>query len=142
SCRLRLRPTPTRWRFTRLCCQYGHVALDVDTRLLRHFVAVAGELHLRRAAPRLYIAQQALSRDIARLERELGVQLFVRSTRRVTLTPDGERLLTRASELIALHDQLVKEVTASDRALVVDVMHDQSTAARVRALGRAQPAGA
>ncbi len=135
---LRLRPTPTRWRFTRLCCQYGHVARDVDTRLLRHFVAVADELHFGRAATRLYIAQQALSRDIARLERELGVQLFVRSTRRVTLTPDGEQLLTRARELIALHDQMVKEVTASDRALVVDVMHDQSTAARVLALARAQ----
>jgi DNA-binding transcriptional LysR family regulator len=114
------------------------VARDVDTRLLRHFVAVADELHFGRAATRLYIAQQALSRDIARLERELGVQLFVRSTRRVTLTPDGEQLLTRARELIALHDQMVKEVTASDRALVVDVMHDQSTAARVLALARAQ----
>lgn len=138
SRRLRPRPTPARWRFTRLCCQYGHVARDVDTRLLRHFVAVADELHFGRAATRLYIAQQALSRDIARLERELGVQLFVRSTRRVTLTPDGEQLLTRARELIALHDQMVKEVTASDRALVVDVMHDQSTAARVLALARAQ----
>ncbi|HEY8114112.1 MAG TPA: LysR family transcriptional regulator, partial [Actinomycetes bacterium] len=114
------------------------MARDVDTRLLRHFVAVADELHFGRAAARLYIAQQALSRDIARLERELGVQLLVRSTRRVTLTPDGEQLLTRARELIALHDQMVKEVTASDRALVVDVMHDQSTAARVLALARAQ----
>src|SRR4029450_3649614 len=138
SCRLRLRPTPTRWRFTRLCCQYGHVARDVDTRLLRHFVAVADELHFGRAAARLYIAQQALSRDIARLERELGVQLLVRSTRRVTLTPDGEQLLTRARELIALHDQMVKEVTASDRALVVDVMHDQSTRAGGLALAGAQ----
>jgi DNA-binding transcriptional LysR family regulator len=116
------------------------VARDVDTRLLRHFVAVADELHFGRAASRLYIAQQALSRDISRLERELGVQLFVRSTRRVTLTPDGERLLSRAKELIAFHDQMVKEVTASDRPLVVDVMHDQSTAARVLALARAHPA--
>jgi DNA-binding transcriptional LysR family regulator len=114
------------------------VARDVDTRLLRHFVAVADELHFGRAATRLYIAQQALSRDIARLERELGVQLFVRSTRRVTLTPDGAQLLARARELIALHDQMVREATASDRALVVDVMHDQSTAARVLALARAQ----
>jgi DNA-binding transcriptional LysR family regulator len=117
------------------------VARDVDTRLLRHFVAVADELHFGRAASRLYIAQQALSRDISRLERELGVQLFVRSTRRVTLTPDGERLLIRAKELIAFHDQMVKEVTASDRRpLVVDVMHDQSTAARVLALARTHPA--
>ncbi|MBK3532842.1 LysR family transcriptional regulator, partial [Streptomyces sp. MBT72] len=42
---------------------------------------------------RLIVAQQALSRDIRRLERELGAELFVRTTRQVALTPDGERLL-------------------------------------------------
>jgi DNA-binding transcriptional LysR family regulator len=114
------------------------VARNVDTRLLRHFVAVADELHFGRAAARLYIAQQALSRDIARLERELGVQLFVRSTRRVALTPDGERLLLRARELIALHDQIVKDVSGSGRPLIVDVMRDRSTAARALSLARKQ----
>jgi DNA-binding transcriptional LysR family regulator len=50
----------------------------LDPRLLRAFLAVADELHFTRAAARLYVAQQALSRDVRRLERELGAELFVR----------------------------------------------------------------
>lgn len=104
---------------------------DVDTRLLRHFVAVAQDLHFGRAAARLFVAQQALSRDIARLERDLGVRLFDRTTRKVTLTPPGERLLARATELLALHDAMLAELRDTTRPLLVDVMHDRSTALRV-----------
>ena len=109
---------------------------DLDPRLLRHFVAVAEELHFGRAAARLYVAQQALSRDVARLERDLGVPLFVRSTRRVSLTPEGEQLLPRARQLLALNDQAVVELRGADRPLIVDVVADRSTAARVLALAR------
>ena len=115
---------------------------DIDPRLLRHFVAVARELHFGRAAAGLYIAQQALSRDIARLERELGARLFERSTRRVALTPEGERLLPRAVELLALHDRLVEDVRGLDRPLLVDVIRDRSTAATVLARARGLAAAA
>jgi DNA-binding transcriptional LysR family regulator len=106
---------------------------ELDLRLLRHFVAVAEELHFTRAAARLYLAQQALSRDIARLERQLGVRLFIRTTRRVTLTPDGERLLARARELLALHDQTVQELhhPGEVRPLLVDLLAEGHTPARV-----------
>jgi DNA-binding transcriptional LysR family regulator len=114
---------------------------DVDTRLLRHFVAVAQELHFGRAAARLFVAQQALSRDVARLERELGVQLLVRTTRKVTLTPSGERLLLRATELLALHDAMLAELGGA-RPLLVDVMHDGSTALRVLEAARPLAPGA
>ena len=77
---------------------------DLDLRLLRAFVAVAEELHFTRAADRLFVAQQALSRDIRRLESQLGTKLFARSTRRVSLTGDGERLLGHARSLLALND--------------------------------------
>jgi DNA-binding transcriptional LysR family regulator len=97
---------------------------DLDVRSLRAFVAVAEELHFTRAAARLFVAQQALSRDIRRLEERLGTPLFVRSTRRVTLTPEGRRLLERARPLLSLHDEIVVEVLQPSRPVVVDLMSE------------------
>ena len=82
----------------------GPIGNELEIRSLRYFVAAAEELNFTRAAARLYVAQQALSREIKRLEAQLGTALFVRTTRRVTLTPDGERLLVRARDLVARHD--------------------------------------
>jgi DNA-binding transcriptional LysR family regulator len=106
-------------------------APELDLRLLRAFVAVAEELHFTRAANRLYVAQQALSRDIRRLESQIGARLFVRSTRRVTLTPDGERLLVHARTLLALNDAALKELRGATRPLLVDVIGEGLTAARI-----------
>src|SRR5687768_4652362 len=63
------------------------MAEELEFRLLRVFVAVAEDLHFTRAAQRLFIAQQAVSRDVRRLEERLGVTLLDRGTRLVTLTP-------------------------------------------------------
>ncbi|NRQ39226.1 LysR family transcriptional regulator [Nonomuraea sp. NN258] len=93
----------------------------MDLKLLARFVAVAEELHFGRAAARLYVAQQALSRDVRRLEEQLGVTLFVRSTRRVELTDAGDRLLPAARRLLAMYDELVATVRGGDRPLLVDV---------------------
>jgi DNA-binding transcriptional LysR family regulator len=73
----------------------------VDLRQLRYFVTVAEELHFSRAAARLHLAQSALSAQIRQLEAELGGPLFVRSTRRVTLTPAGEALLADGRAILA-----------------------------------------
>jgi DNA-binding transcriptional LysR family regulator len=107
------------------------VTVELDLRLLRHFLAVAEELHFTRAAARLYLSEQALSRDIRRLEEQLGLTLFTRTTRRVTLTADGQRLLVRARELLALHDLTVQEMHDVDRPLLVDVLAEGHTPVRV-----------
>jgi DNA-binding transcriptional LysR family regulator len=81
----------------------------VELRRLWYFVAVAEELHFGRAAERLHMSQSPLSRSIRELERELGLVLFVRTTRRVELTPAGEALLDRARRALAEVERAVDE---------------------------------
>ncbi len=75
--------------------------MDVDTRVLRYFVAVAEQLSFTRAAERLFVSQPALSRQIRQLEGELRITLFRRTSREVRLTSAGEALLPVARNLIA-----------------------------------------
>lgn len=106
--------------------------MDIEPRLLRAFLAVADELHFTRAAARLYIAQQALSRDVRRLERELGVELFVRTTRQVTLTAEGQRLLAPVRRVLDAHDDLAAAVSGgAGRPLLVDLNAVGLTSGRV-----------
>jgi DNA-binding transcriptional LysR family regulator len=92
---------------------------------LRAFVTVSEELHFTRAAARLYVVQQALSRDVRRLERELGAELFARTTRQVTLTAEGERLLPYARRVLEAQDDLTAAFAGGGggvaRPLLVDL---------------------
>jgi DNA-binding transcriptional LysR family regulator len=72
----------------------------MELRHLRYFVAVAEELHFRKAAERLHVAQPAVSEQIRKLEQELGVTLFNRSQRSVALTVAGAALLEEARHVL------------------------------------------
>ncbi|HZF93226.1 LysR substrate-binding domain-containing protein [Streptomyces sp.] len=72
----------------------------MELRQLRHFLAVAEDQHFTRAAERLMVSQSGLSASIRALERELQTPLFVRTTRRVTLTEAGRALLVEAERVL------------------------------------------
>ena len=81
----------------------------IELRHLRYFLMVSEELHFRRAAERLYMAQPPLSHAIRRLESELGVQLMVRTSRSARLTEAGRVFAAEARKVLAGADRAVAE---------------------------------
>lgn len=87
--------------------------VNVELRHIRAFVVLAEELNFTRAARRLNIVQQALSTQIRQLEDALGAELFVRSTRSVTLSPAGQALLAHAPETLQIVESAFDKVRQS-----------------------------
>jgi DNA-binding transcriptional LysR family regulator len=95
--------------------------VDLDLGRVRAFVAVADEGHFGRAAAGLSVSQQGLSKRIARLEAELGVQLLTRSPAGVSLTEAGRRFLVPARRLLAAGDLASAAARREERPLRLDV---------------------
>jgi DNA-binding transcriptional LysR family regulator len=108
---------------------------DLDSRLLRAFVAVAEELNFTRGAVRLHLAQQALSAQIQQLETRVGERLFDRTTRSVALTEAGERLLPHARAVLAALDAGLGELEATRRAARATLRVGLATTAVVPLVG-------
>ena len=84
----------------------------MDFRSLQYFIAVAQELNFTRAAEKLQMSQPPLSSQIKALEEELGVQLFIRGKRRLTLTEAGTLLLQRAVQMMELSEKTRRDLSS------------------------------
>lgn len=86
----------------------------MEIRVLRYFLVVAQEEGINRAAEVLHITQPTLSRQLTQLEEELGVTLFHRGAKRITLTNEGILLRRRAEEILSLVDRTEQELTEQE----------------------------
>jgi DNA-binding transcriptional LysR family regulator len=106
------------------------LAAGVELRQLRYFVTLAEELHFGRAAEREHIVQSALSQQVQRLERELGVRLLERSTHHVGLTAAGAVFLVEARQILAQVDRAARAArsavgaAATLRVGIIDSSYD------------------
>jgi DNA-binding transcriptional LysR family regulator len=103
----------------------------VDTEALRSFVRAAELGQLQHAADELGVTQQAVSKRIATLERELAVRLFTRTARGVELTLDGQAFLPHARSIVSGVERAVAAVRPGSRALRIDVLGLRSAQAVV-----------
>lgn len=86
----------------------------MEMRVLRYFLAVVREESVTKAAEALHITQPTLSRQLSQLEEEIGVRLFDRGTRKITLTNEGILLRRRAEEILQLVDKTERELAEQD----------------------------
>lgn len=93
----------------------------MEIRTLRYFLAVAREENMTEAANVLHVTQPTLSRQIAELERELGVTLFDRTNRACVLTGEGMRLRQRAEEILSLVEQTEAELADDEHELTGNI---------------------
>lgn len=89
----------------------------MELRVLNYFLAIAREENFTKAAQQLHITQPTLSRQIAQLEEELGVDLFVRGNHNIILTEDGMILKRRAQEILSLADKTKRDFLHKDENL-------------------------
>ena len=109
----------------------------MELRVLQYFLAVAREQSISGAAESLHLSQPTLSRQLKELEEELGKQLMVRGSRRITLTEEGMLLRKRAEEIIDLVHKAESEIIDSDETIAGDVCIGSGETDGIRLLARA-----
>lgn len=108
----------------------------MELRVLQYFLAVAREQNISAAAQSLHLTQPTLSRQLKELEEELGKQLMVRGSRKITLTEDGMLLRKRAEEILELVGRTEKEVMQADNTVSGDIYIGTGETDGVRQIAR------
>ncbi len=109
----------------------------MELRVLQYFLAVAREQSISGAAESLHLSQPTLSRQLKELEEELGKQLMIRGSRRITLTEEGMLLRKRAEEILDLVHKTESEIIDSDETIAGDVCIGGGETDGIRLLARA-----
>ncbi len=104
---------------------------------MHYFLAVAAEESISGAANALHLSQPTLSRQLKDMENELGKQLFIRGSKRITLTDEGRILKKRAEEILALVEKTENEIAVSDDNVSGDVLIGAGETVGVRFLTKA-----
>lgn len=108
----------------------------MEIRVLEYFLAVAREQSFSKAANTLHLTQPTLSRQLKELEEELGKQLFIRSSKKLSLTDDGMILRKRAEEIIELVRKTESEINNNDEQLSGDIYIGAGETDAVRILAK------
>jgi len=96
--------------------------MQLDTRLLRYFLAIAKEGNMTKASELLHVTQPTLSKQLSKLEETFGAPLFYRKNRQMTLTESGLRLRDRAREVVDLTDKMVDEMNQNTEEIQGEVV--------------------
>lgn len=115
---------------------YAYIGDSMEIRVLEYFLAVAREQSFSKAANTLHLTQPTLSRQLKELEEELGKQLFIRSSKKLSLTDDGMILRKRAEEIIELVRKTESEINNNDEQLSGDIYIGAGETDAVRILAK------
>ena len=93
------------------------VYINIELRLLRYFLTVAKEQSFTKAAEQLHITQPTLSRQMAAFEEDLGITLFIRNGKKISLTDEGILLKRRALEILNLEERTLEELKGKEEVV-------------------------
>ncbi|MFC2662072.1 MAG: LysR family transcriptional regulator [Eubacterium sp.] len=108
----------------------------MEIRTLRYFLAIAREENMSRAAEYLHVSQPALSKQLKKLEEELGKKLFIRHSFSITLTDEGVLLRKRAEDLVSMADKIEQEFLTLDDVTGGDIYFGLAESYQIRYLAR------
>ena len=109
---------------------------NMEIRTLRYFLEVAREENMSKAAERLHVSQSTLSKQLRKLEEELGKKLFLRHSFSIELTDEGRLLRKRAEDLLSMADKITAEFSAMDDVIGGEIYLGCAESFQIRYLAR------